>query len=98
MAQSGVRITPRKRFGQFLITKPAAVEIDGAAVGAGRWGRPEFFAAEAGPHQLTVFFRYLGRQRTGEATIQLDVPADQAVDIEYRSPWIVTNKGSLTVR
>ena len=98
MAQTGVQVTPRRRFGQFLITKPATVEIDGVAAGEAKWGRAQFFAADAGAHDVTVCFRYLGKQRTGEATMKLDVAAGQTVDVLYRSPWIVTNKGSLTVR
>lgn len=98
MAETGIRVTARRRFGQFLITKPAEVEIDGVAVGAARWGKPTFFPAAAGRHRVTTFFRYLGRQRTGEASVDVDLVPDQAVDVLYRSPWIVTNKGSLTVR
>jgi hypothetical protein len=98
MAETGLRVTARRRFGQFLITKPANVEIDGVAVGVARWGKPTFFPTAAGPHRVTLFFRYLGRQRTGEATVDLEVVPEQSVDVLYRSPWIVTNKGSLTVR
>jgi hypothetical protein len=98
MADTGIQVTARRRFGQFLITKPASVEIDGVAVGAARWGKPTFFPAAAGQHRVTVFFRYLGRQRTGEASVDLEVAPDQAVDLLYRSPWIVTNNGSLRVR
>jgi len=77
--------------------KPVAVEIDDAPAGEAHWGRPQFLAASAGSHQLTVSFPYLGKKRTGEATMTIDIVADQTVDIGYRSPWILTNKGSLTI-
>ena len=94
-AESGVRLTPNRRFAQFLITKPAVIEIDGVAVGEARWGRSQVVSAEAGTHRLTVSFRYFWMKRAGEASIEVVVPADQTVDVQYRSPWIITNKGSL---
>jgi hypothetical protein len=97
MAESGIRLTARRRFGQFLVTKPVAVEIDGAPAGEALWGRPQFFATNAASHQLTVTFHYLGKKRTGEATLNIDVVADQTVEVGYRSPWVLTNKGSLTI-
>jgi hypothetical protein len=97
MAASGIQLTARRRFGQFLITKPVAVEIDGASVGEARWGNPQFFGVSAGSHQLTLSFRYLGKKRTGEASMTIEIAADQTVDVLYRSPWVLTNKGSLTI-
>jgi hypothetical protein len=82
MAESGVRLTPNRRFAQFLITKPAVIEIDGVAVGEARWGRPEVVSAEAGTHRLTVSFRYFWKKRAGEASIDVLVPADQTVDVQ----------------
>jgi hypothetical protein len=96
VAESGVTLTPKRRFAQFLILKPAVVEIDGNAVGEARWGGPQIFVADPGSHQLTVSFRYFWMKRAGEASITIEVPADQTVDVLYRSPWFVTNKGSLT--
>lgn len=97
MAESGVRVTAKRRFGQFLIMNAPHVEIDGVPVGEAPWGKPAHFGAAPGRHHLTVFFRYLGRQRTGEASLDVDLPPDQTVEVLYRSPWIVTNKGSLTL-
>jgi hypothetical protein len=92
-----VRITARRRLLQFLILKPAVVEIDGQVVGEVRWGKPQAIEVPAGHHQLTMSFPYFGRKRTGAATADLEVGEGQPADVLYRSPWIVTNKGSLTV-
>ena len=96
-AESGVRLTPHRRFAQFLIIKPAAIEIDGVAVGEARWGHPEVVAANAGSHRLTVCFRYFWMKRAGEASIEVNIPTDHTVDVQYRSPWVVTSKGTLTI-
>ncbi len=93
MAQ--VRVTPRRRFAQFLIFSPAAVEIDDTPVGRVRWGKPETFTVPAGRHRLTVSFPYLGKARTGVASVELDLAEGQTVEATYRSPWIVTSHGSI---
>lgn len=95
MAQ--VRITARRQLLQFLITKPANVEVDGHPIGQARWGQTTAYEVPAGAHQLTMSFPYLGRQRTGEATTTLQLADGQAVDVRYKTPWIITMKGSLTV-
>ena len=97
MAESGIRITARRRFMQFLITTPLTVEVDGEVVGTVKWGAAKTaeFCIAAGDHRLTAYFPYLGRKRTGEASIGVRVPADAAVAVTYRSPFLVTQKGSL---
>jgi hypothetical protein len=92
-----VRVTARRRIAQFLVFNPAVLEIDGVPAGQARWGTTETVEVPAGRHSLTVFFQYLGRKRTGEASIDLDVAEGQTLDVSYRSPWVVTSKGSLTV-
>lgn len=96
MATTGVRLTARRRFGQFLITKPAEVAVDGASAGQARWGggNPTFFETAPGRHRVTVSFPYMGKQ-AGEATIDVDVNPDQEVALLYRSPWVATGPGSL---
>jgi len=96
MAETGVRLTPRRRFGQ-LSQKPATVEIDGVPVGHARWDRPEFFATGPGRHRLTVSFPYLWKKRICEATIEVDIPAEQTIDAEYRVAGLVRGTGSLTI-
>ena len=95
MAQ--VRITAKRQLMQFLITKPALVEIDGQPIGEARWGQTTVFEVPAGTHQLTMAFRYMGRPRIGEATTTLQLADGQAVDVRYKTPWLVTMKGSLKV-
>lgn len=94
---SQVRITARRQLMQFLIRKPARVEVDGQPVGEARWGQTTVFEVPTGDHQLTMSFPYLGRPRTGEATAALPVADNQTVNVQYKSPWIVTMGGSLKI-
>ena len=96
MAETGLQVTARRRFGQFLIMSPATVEIDGAAAGEARWGKPAVFPTPPGPHRLTVSFPYLGKKRVGAANLDVTVGPDQVVAVLYRSPWIIFNAGSIT--
>jgi len=92
-----IRITAKRRFGQFLITKPADVTLDGLPAPTVGWkGEPTVVAAEPGKHIVTMSFTYLGRD-CGKATTEVQVPLDGDVALLYRSPWVVTSKGSLTV-
>jgi hypothetical protein len=97
MTTTGVRLTARRRLAQFLITKPPEVEIDGAAAGQATWGggEPTFLETTPGHHRITVKFQYMGKQRVGEASIDIDVTPGQEVPLLYRSPWVLTSKGSL---
>jgi len=95
---TGVRVSAKRRFGQFLVTKPADVSVDGLPVGTVRWrGDGVLFETAPGRHVVQAGFRYLGRQ-CGTTQIQVDVADGQEVALLYRSPWIVTMKGSLAVR
>jgi hypothetical protein len=95
---TGVRVSAKRRFGQFLITKPAEVSVDGLPVGTVPWrGDGVLFETAPGRHVVQVGFRYLGRQ-SGAAQAQVDVAEGQEVALLYRSPWVVTMKGTLTVR
>ena len=96
MADTSVRVTPRRRFAQFLILKPATVELDGAVAGSAKWGQPAIFPAGPGAHRVLVYFPYLGKKRCGEATLEVDVAEGQVVDLVYRSPWVITMRGSIT--
>lgn len=92
---TGIRLTPRRRFGQFLITKPAGVEIGGAEVGQAPWRAATSFQTSPGTQEVTVYFAYMGKKRTGAASLAVEVRDGEEADLVYRSPWIVTNKGSL---
>ncbi len=93
----GISVTAKRRFGQFLITKPGDITVDGLPAGTVGWGgTPTVIAAAPGKHIVKVGFRYLGRQ-CGGASVEVEVPAGGEVALLYRSPWVVTSKGSLTV-
>ena len=77
--------------------KPAKVQIDGAAAGEARWSQPTFFPTTVGTHEIAVGFPYLGKKTTGVCTAQVDVAADETVDVMYLTPWIVTMKGSMKI-
>ncbi|HJV08681.1 MAG TPA: hypothetical protein VJ653_03345 [Acidimicrobiales bacterium] len=95
---SGVRVRAKRRFGQFLVTKPADVSIDGMKVGTAPWkGDGARFDVAPGRHVVQASFRYLGKD-CGPAQAQVDVADGQEVALLYRSPWVVTMKGTLTVQ
>lgn len=49
-------------------------------------------------HRVTVSFPYAGSNGRAKRSFDLNVSAEKTVDLEYRSPWTVTNNGSLRVR
>jgi hypothetical protein len=48
------------------------------------WGE-DFFPLEPGPHQIEIFYRYLGR-RAGRASLVVDVRPNQVITAFYRTP------------
>jgi hypothetical protein len=93
-----IRVTAKRRFGQFLITTPADVSLDGLPAGTVGWkGEPTVVDAEPGKHVVTMSFKYLGKE-CGKATAEVEVPPDGDVALLYRSPFVVTSKGSLQVQ
>jgi hypothetical protein len=95
---TGVRVSAKRRFGQFLVTKPADVSLDGMKVGTAPWrGAGALFEVAPGRHVVQASFRYLGKD-CGPAQTHVDVGEGQEVSLLYRSPWVVTMKGSLQVR
>ena len=95
---TGVRISAKRRFGQFLVTSPADVTLDGAPAGHVKWsGSGTSFDTAPGHHTVAMSFRYLGRA-CGAASLEVDVAPEQEVALLYRSPWVVTGKGTLTVQ
>jgi hypothetical protein len=97
MSATRIAVTPKRRFGQFLINKPVVIEIDGVEVGVGKWAKNTEFATTPGPHVVTVSFPYLGKWRIGEAALSVTVVEGAKTELLYRTPWIVTNGGSLSV-
>jgi hypothetical protein len=95
---TGVRVSAKRRFGQFLITKPADVSVDGMKVGTAPWKGPgTLFELAPGRHVVQASFRYLGKD-CGPAQAQVEVAEGQEVALLYRSPWVVTMKGTLAVQ
>jgi hypothetical protein len=97
MAQTGVKVTARRRRGQWSVTQPVIVEIDGATVGTAPWGRPAFFETQPGSHRLTVSYPYLWKERMDEASLDLHVEEGQTVEVEYRSSGLTMRRGTLAV-
>ena len=48
------------------------------------WGE-HFFPLEPGPHQIEIFYRYLGR-RAGRVSLEVDVMPHQVIRALYRTP------------
>ena len=92
-----VRVTARRRFGQWLLTKPASVAMDGHPAGQVRWGQSEVFEVPVGRHRVSANFPYLGGKPKGDATLDLDPGEGVLIDVLYRSPWVVTMKGTLQI-
>jgi hypothetical protein len=77
-------------------TRPTVV-IDGHA-NVCPWGE-HFFPLEPGPHQIEVFYRYLGG-RAGRVSVGIDVAPNEVVRASYRAPnsvLIAFLPGKLTV-
>jgi hypothetical protein len=49
-----------------------------------RWGE-DFFPIDPGPHQIEIFYRYLGK-RAGRASLMVDVRPNQVIKASYRTP------------
>ena len=95
---TGLRISAKRRFGQFLVTNGADVTVDGAPAGQVKWSGPgTSFETAPGHHTVAMSFRYLGRP-CGAASLEVDVAPEQEVVLLYRSPWVVTGKGALAVQ
>jgi|RhiMetdeSRZDD1v2_1073273.scaffolds.fasta_scaffold124028_5 hypothetical protein len=94
-----VRVTARRRFMQFLIFGKANVLIDGNEAGKVGWGpaKAAVFEVPPGRHRLTVNFPYMGGKPKGGADLDLDLADGALVDVLYRTPWVVTMKGTLQV-
>jgi hypothetical protein len=98
MPATTIAVAPERRLGQFLVIKPIVVEIDGMEVGNGKWSKTIEFATTPGAHGVTVSFPYLAKWRIGEAAMSITAVDWAKTELPYRTPWIVTNKGSLFLR
>jgi hypothetical protein len=92
-----VQVTAKRRFMQFLITKPANIEVDGVPTAQARWGKAQVVDVPPGRHRVTASFPYFGKKRLGEASVDVDVVEGQVADVTYHTPRIVTNAGTMSV-
>jgi hypothetical protein len=77
----------------FLYFTKVRLEIDGDAQTVD-WGQ-QSVQLPAGSHEVRVYFKYLTKERTGEAVIDVDVPADSTVSLSYKAPYLMTSRGKL---
>jgi hypothetical protein len=71
------------------------VTIDGVT-SVQPWGS-HFFSVPAGTHDVTVSFRYLFSQATGQSRITVEVDPGRITNVKYRSPFLVFLGGSMKV-
>ena len=79
-----------------LVFTKLTVEIDGEPF-VGSW-RKHFIPTPSGPHQVSVFFRYIGQPRCAEASVSVVVPEEGIAALAYRAPNLMTSPGRLEVR
>jgi hypothetical protein len=78
----------------FLYFTKIRIEIDGADAQIVPWGQ-QSVPVPAGSHEVKVWFKYLTKGRTGEATINVDTPAGSVVTLSYKAPYLMTSRGKL---
>ena len=63
------------------------------------WGE-RFLPLEPGRHQIQVSYRYLRLSAAGSASVDVDVPPDQVVQVSYQAPksvLVAFLPGTLTI-
>ena len=94
--QTGIMVVGRHlSLAWILFFTKLTIEIDGVPH-VGPW-RPHFVPATPGSHEITVFFKYIGQPRCGEATMSVTVPDGTTVGIQYRAPKLMTSPGKLAL-
>lgn len=76
-------------------TRPTVL-VDGQGERS-RWGTT-IIPTTPGRHIVTVFFRYLTKDRCGENSIAVEVREGQTTSIDFYMPPLVTAKGRMAVR
>lgn len=96
-ASSGIEITATFFPLAFLLLLfPPTFVVDGHAM-PGKWNQPTTIPVGPGPHQVTVFFRYLWIMDAGPAEAQVDVTDGSVRRVTYRAPWLVFLRGKIAV-
>lgn len=69
--------------------------LDGGPPETNPWGE-KFFPVAPGRHSVRCYVPYLYMRFMGDATIEVDVPADGVVAVQWRAPLIVFLTGKWT--
>jgi hypothetical protein len=94
--ECGIKIKCKKRFGQFLITgKPYIVFNDNEKIEL-KWNKEFFIALYPNfTYQVSVMFPYMS-STAGTVTFNVQVNPNEIQTYEYKTPNIMTSKGSIT--
>ncbi len=93
---TGIEITCRRSFGQFLITEQPSLMVGQTDVVRLRWGAPVFVPLSAGVrHQLIVQFPYM-RRSCGVAEFAVELRDGEVQAFNYKTPFIVYSSGKIT--
>ncbi len=93
---TGVKITCRKRFGQFLITDQPSLVVGPTDVISLRWGTPVFVPLSAGlRHPLVVQFPYM-RKPCGVAELAVELREGEVQAFDYKTPFVMYSSGQIT--
>jgi hypothetical protein len=96
-SRTGVEITTKVFPLAFLLLfYKTNITIDGTTTTV-KWGT-HFYELAPGRHNIRIGFRYMLGKNMGENQIDVDVHADQVVEVFYRSPLIVYSKGSISAK
>lgn len=64
------------------------VSIDGGASVRDSWGA-KFIPLPPGRHSVRCYVSYLWYRHMGDSTVEVTVPADGVVSVQWRAPWLV---------
>jgi hypothetical protein len=93
--QTGIWITCKKQFGQFLIRKPPTIILNDTQAMELVWKQACFVPISPGvPTMITVQFHYMGKAR-GAASTTVQVSPGQVAMFSYKTPIIMYSAGKL---
>ena len=87
--QSGVWVQTKFYWFNFLLAlfKPY-MSVDAGTPTRDSWGS-KFITLPAGRHSIRCYVSYLWYRHMGDSTIEVTVPPDGVVSVEWRAPWLV---------
>ena len=89
--QATLIFSAKKVMGQFLVSS-ITIEVNGVAYQAG-FGQPINILAPAGHVHIVCYLNYLGK--SGVAQTQVVLTPNQSYQLQYKSPMVVTDSGTL---